>query len=369
MTVKPGILFIAEPNWDSPIYNTIVKDKFQVEHYDLHSSNSEDFLDALKTTFNSSSKPLSAIYGGFMGFNAVGGLTRGLLEDERFPSDTLKCVVLCSRGVNGIDFDAVKEHGIEIYNYSDEDEGTTINGFKTIAQAGLVSDDVANCALWHVLEGYRKFSFHQMHLRKTGHTFRSRSRAAGEGPESKEFMFGHTLTSLEIKSPRGRKALILGLGGIGKQIASKLQNGLGMEVHYAKRSCDPTVSWPFHKLDSLLYPHLSQFDAIVIALPGTPETRHLVNHEFLSSCSEELILVNIGRGTIIDPEAISEAKSNHRIRHLGLDVYYHEPEVEDWLLEDNETATITPHIGSGTKNNFDQSCEYALGKALSCCFP
>ncbi|SCU84741.1 LAFA_0D11738g1_1 [Lachancea sp. 'fantastica'] len=367
MSVKPGILFVTSPDWTSSVYNSSIKEKFQVDHYDLCSGNAEGFLEYLQKTFDSRSKPLSVIYGGFPAFLPIGGLTRQLLEDKRFPREDLKCVVLCSRGMNGIDLDATKQYGIQVHNYSDEEDLSS--ELEEAPQPGVVSDDVANCAMWHVLEGFRKFSFHQACLRKTGNTLRSRKLAAGIDPNTSSFTFGHKLKSGKIKSPRGQKALILGLGGIGKQIANKLHFGLGMEVHYAKRSRDDSVSWAFHKLDSSIYSQLSQFTAIVIALPGSQETRHLIDEEFLSFCSKDLILVNIGRGFIIESEAISNAIAHHRIRHLGVDVFYHEPEVETWLLENNEDTTITPHIGSGTEDNFYQSCEYALRKALKSCYP
>ncbi|CEP60531.1 putative hydroxyacid dehydrogenase LALA0_S01e13036g [Lachancea lanzarotensis] len=366
MTVKPGILFITAPAFSSKIYNSTIQEKFQVEHYDLCSSNSEAFLEYLQKTFNTSSKPLSVIYGGFPAFGPIGGLTRQLLEDQRFPRQSLQCVVLCSRGVDGIDLEATKEHGIEVHNYNDEDQSTEAN---EEPRPGVVSDEVANCAMWHVLEGFRKFSFSQACLRSTGNTLHSRQVAAGVKFNSSKFTFGHATKRVEIRSPRGQKALILGLGGIGKQIAYKLQHGLGMEVHYAKRSRDNSVPWTFHKLDSSIYPQLYQFTAIVIALPGSSETKHLINDKFLSFCCKDLILVNIGRGAIIEQDAISKAIVNNSIRHFGTDVFYHEPEVENWLLENDECATITPHIGSATEDNFYQSCEYALSKALNACFP
>ncbi|SCV00775.1 LANO_0F08526g1_1 [Lachancea nothofagi CBS 11611] len=361
--VKPGVLFIAEPDSSSRLYATVIKEEFQVETLELNYSDPESFLTYLCETFDSKSKPLTAIYGGFPAFHVIGGLTSDIIEDARFPKDTLKCIVLCSRGVNGIDLAALKKYDIKVYNYTDE-EGPETYGVEAIEKIGLVSNDVADCALWHVLEGYRKFSYQQLNLRKTGNTLNARRSAAGKNPLSADFMFGQELKSYDVRSPKGQKGLILGLGGIGKQIALKLHYGLGMEIHYAKRNCDPTVSWLFHELNDSLYSKLSQFTTIVVALPGTLDTRHLIDTKFLSHCNDNLVIVNIGRGTIFDPQAIESAISKKQIRHFGLDVFYNEPEVESCLLADDESVTITPHIGSGTKDNFYQSCEFALNNIL-----
>ncbi|SCU93547.1 LADA_0G03686g1_1 [Lachancea dasiensis] len=359
MDPKPAILFISKPELTSKLYNTTIKDHFQIIHYDFATGDRESFLDFLKDNFDPQLAPLTAIYGGFPAFHPIGGLTAELLDDSRFPKNSLKCIVLCSRGVNGIDFEALKKYKVKLYNYTDE-EGPATECVGAIEIPGLVGNDVADCALWHVIEGYRKFSYQQLHLRKTGHTLEARRSAAGEDTKSTKFMFGESLKSYDVKSPKGQKGLILGLGGIGKQIALKLQYGLGMEIHYAKRTPDSTVPWTFHALDQTLYPKLKEFTTIVVALPGTPETKHLIDSRFLHACARDVIFVNIGRGVIFEPTALEQAIESTQIRHFGGDVFYHEPDVEKWLLANDESVTITPHIGSGTKGNYYQSCEFAL---------
>lgn len=363
MSPKPAILFISSPDYSSELYQTTIKNEFQVVHHDFQSSDPQDFLNFLHGNFDANSKPLTAIYGGFPSFHPIGGLTEALIEDKLFPKDTIKCIVLCSRGVNGVDIPALERNNIKLFNYNDEPDSYSKNN-KVLKKAGVVGNDVADCVLWHVLEGYRKLSYQQLHLRKTRNTLTSRLAAAGKSPDLNEFAFGHELVSCCVESPRDKKALILGLGSIGKQIALKLHYGLGMQIHYAKRTCDSEVPWCYHPLDASIYDKLSQFSTMIVALPGTPETKHLIDKDFLSYCSRDLVLVNIGRGSVLEPDAIESALEQGQIRHLGVDVFYNEPEVEEWLTKNTARVSLTPHVGSGTKDNFYQSCEFALNNII-----
>ncbi|SCU87768.1 LAMI_0D07404g1_1 [Lachancea mirantina] len=356
--VKPALLFIAKPDEASQIYHDVIQTHFQVFSYEFSSSDPTDFLRYLKATFDSKTAPLRAIYCGYMAFAPIGGLTAAVIEHEAFPKDTLQCLALCSRGINGIDIDQLMKYGIQVYNNS---EDASANG----QELSLVGNDVADCVLWHVLEGFRKFSYIQTTLRDHQNTIVARYRLTGCKKKDPEFAFGHVLANRRVvTSPRGHKALVLGMGSLGKQIAHKLEQGLGMQVHYSKRTCDAKLAWQFHPLDETLFAKLAQFSTVVIALPGTPETRHLVDTKFLESCSSDLILVNVGRGFILEKSAVEKALKSGKIRHLGLDVFYNEPVVEDYLVQNLDNVSITPHVGSSTASVFYQSCEHALSKIV-----
>lgn len=356
-----SILFVQEPNEDSKL----LKSPRLMQHYRCikHTlTTREAFLEFLGYLEKEKTN-IVAIYGGFAAFTAIGGLTNDIIESDVFPLDTLRCIVLCSRGYNGFDLECLQKYGIALYNYQDTVSDDNLPGFK----AEQVGNDVADCALWHVLEGFRKFSYQQSILRQESHTIRARARNAGYD-NLKRFAFGHQLPKgLFAESPRGKKCLILGLGSIGKQIALKLQYGLGMEIHYSKRSASQEIEqqygWKFHTFDKSLLSKevLYQFSAIIIALPGTSETHHFINKEFLSCCNgPDLILVNIGRGSILDMEAINEAIETGTLRHLGTDVFHDEPLLDSILKKDNLVSTTTPHIGSATVDVFQQSTELAL---------
>lgn len=96
----------------------------------------------------------------------------------------------------------------------------------------------------------------------------------------------------------------------------------------------------------------------------TPQTKHLINEKFLRCCNSELILVNLGRGVILDSQAVSDALTKGQIRHLGVDVFYHEPIIDEKIKVSDKLTSITPHLGSATKEVFEQSCELALANIL-----
>ncbi|SCU84082.1 LANO_0C00342g1_1 [Lachancea nothofagi CBS 11611] len=361
MLVKPAILFISNLNENSEILNSVIKENFQVYFHKFKSSEPEDFLEYLHETFTENA-PLAAIYAGFTAFGPIGGLTKDMIEHAYFPRHSLQCITLCSRGVDFVDIKALSAHGIKLLNY--EDDMSNIGSAQGIIKPALAGNDVADCVLWHVIEGFRKFSLQQSNLRYYRTTNLARFCANGRSPEAVESVFGHELRTCLAKSPRGQKVLILGLGAIGKKIAYKLQHGLGMEVHYAKRNSDIDAPWSFHALDGSLLPKLSQFSTIVVALPGTPETKHLIDRQFLTFCSDELILVNVGRGTILEQTAINDAVRENKLRHLGMDVYYSEPYVDEYLLDCVSNVSSTPHVGSGTADVFNQSCDFALNNII-----
>lgn len=359
---KPTVLFIAEPNHTSEILSS---DKFQNE-FDIlkcQLSTKELFLQFLK---DHSSANIQAIYGGYPQFTCIGGLTRDLVYNEFFPRKQLKCITLCSRGYNSIDLDALRENEIQLFNYQDSKVSTGMS-------PDQVGNDVADCVLWHVLEGFRKFSFQQAQLKLKKNTLTARSSASGK---QAGYAFGHELTkdgvSMMARAPRGEKCLILGLGSIGKQIGLKLHYGLGMEVHYCKTSEDPEITqkynWKYHSLDQSLKKKLSSFKTIVIALPGTEQTTHLIDEDFLAHCDgPSLTLVNIGRGSIVKMDAVANAMRNGQLRHFGTDVFDKEPKVDNILLEEEFLSTITPHVGSSTENAYYQSCELALSNIMKVC--
>ena len=355
------ILCIQTPNVDLSLFQDPL---FQSEYTVLvHEIKTHDQLLQLLQQLKLENVNIAAIYAGFGAFPMMGGLTRKLIEHPDFPSDSLKCIALCSRGYNGYDLEAMKEHDIALYIYQDSELDPQISDF----QLDQVGNDVADCAMWHIMEGFRKFSYQQSILRENGHTVQTRSIIATlESTKNKKenFAFGHDLPNDQfILSPRGKKCLILGFGSIGKQIARKLQFGLGMEVHYAARHDSNDTNWEYHNINELLEDtndDLKQFNAIIIALPATPETYHLINSKFLSKCNKQLVIVNVGRGDIVDMVAMNKAVTEKQIRHFGTDVFHDEPQVDVILRSDILDTTVTPHIGSATKELFTQSCELAF---------
>ena len=132
---------------------------------------------------------------------------------------------------------------------------------------------------------------------------------------------------------------IFGLGRIGMEIA-KRAGGFDLDIGYHNRSQRDDVVYGYH--DSIQ--SLAEWcDFLICAGPGGPNTHHIVNAEVLEKLGPNGIIVNIGRGSIIDTEALVYALVNDVIAGAGLDVVENEPNIPDIVLG-AKNLVITPHI-------------------------
>ena len=116
-----------------------------------------------------------------------------------------------------------------------------------------------------------------------------------------------------------------------------------MEVAYTGRK-PQDVSYRFlPDLKSLA----SDVDFLVVACPGGPATRNLVNAEVLAALGKKGILINIARGSIVDEPALVNALQNGTIKGAGLDVFANEPHIPAPLLT-MDHVVLLPHVGSAT---------------------
>ena len=141
----------------------------------------------------------------------------------------------------------------------------------------------------------------------------------------------------------GRRLGIFGMGAIGQRIAHRAI-AFGMEVSYQNLVPVPSETMHYEPDPRVL---IAQSDVIVLAWPSTPETRRFINAETLALAKPELILVNIGRGDLVDDAALIEALRHGRIFAAGLDVFDNEPDLNPGYL-DLPNAFLLPHIGSST---------------------
>ena len=130
----------------------------------------------------------------------------------------------------------------------------------------------------------------------------------------------------------GSRALILGRGAIGKAIERMLQ-GFGVETETVRRSSG--LGWK---------DRLGTFDWIVLALPGTPETRGLIGAAELAAMKREAVLVNFARADIVDEPALVAALREARIAAAVLDVTDPEPLPAEHPLWSLDNAHITMHL-------------------------
>lgn len=133
---------------------------------------------------------------------------------------------------------------------------------------------------------------------------------------------------------------ILGMGAIGAKIA---QRALGFEVEIGYHNRSQRSELPHRYFGDLL--SLAQWaDVLLVATPGGPGTRHLVNAQVLDALGPQGHLVNIARGSVVDTAALAAAVREGRLAGAGLDVYESEPAPPAELL-DLDAVVLTPHVG------------------------
>lgn len=140
----------------------------------------------------------------------------------------------------------------------------------------------------------------------------------------------------------GLKVGILGLGRIGKVVAEKL-GVFQVEVAYHGRR-DQGLAYQF-------FPDLEQMaqavDVLICVAPGGAATRHLINDRVMTALGPRGILINVGRGSVVDEQALIAALHDGRLGYAGLDVFEDEPNVPAGLMG-LEQVTLLPHVGSAT---------------------
>lgn len=148
---------------------------------------------------------------------------------------------------------------------------------------------------------------------------------------------------------------IVGLGRIATRFA-ELVSGFGGERLYTSRSHKPDAEERLGLRRVDLAELLTRSDLVSLHLPALPETYHLIDREALALMKPTAVLVNTGRGTLIDSDALADALEEGRLGAAGLDVFEGEPEVPARLLAAPRTA-LAPHIGSATHRTRDAMAE------------
>ncbi|ODV78522.1 NAD(P)-binding protein [Suhomyces tanzawaensis NRRL Y-17324] len=345
--MKPQVLFIGDLNTDLPEYAAFAQ-KYECLQYRI--STVEDLVDAFSTKFNN----IQAIYGAWLGFVPFGGFKDQILAAA---PDSLKVVAICSVGHDAYDGAAMAARGVVLTN---------------VPSTGA-AEPVADLVLYNALLSFRQFHVYPSHLTPSNnHTVKVRAQlaagsfdsASGTAGRSDNFgyHYGHYINERPLLSPRGHSALVVGFGNIGQTIGSRLAQ-IGMDVHYVKRT--PLTPAQEAALGYKAHYHASVLDAkdhadlVVIACPATPETRHLINKEVIDAIARPFRLINIGRGVIVDEDALVAGLKAGKVLFAGLDVYENEPVVHPELFG-RQDVILTPHIGASTVENFDYTAVQAL---------
>ena len=154
----------------------------------------------------------------------------------------------------------------------------------------------------------------------------------------------------------GSTALVCGLGGIGQQVAKRCK-ALGMTVIGVKRGTDPVpnVDEVYDVAD--LEKIVGRADHIVLTLPGTRHTEKLFGAKLFALAKPGVTIVNVGRGTVIDEEALLEALQSGQVGFAALDVFASEPLSPDSPLWDQENVLVSPHSAGLDVMEEERICE------------
>lgn len=203
----------------------------------------------------------------------------------------------------------------------------------------VLTDEVADVALGLLISTVRQFPQVDRYLR-----------------EGKWLNAPYPLTS----SLRGRKVGIVGLGRIGKAVAHRVE-AFGLPVSYHGRTRQADVPYRY-------YPSLVEMatdvDVLISVAPGGASTHHIINAEVLKALGPSGVLINVGRGTVVDEQALIEALQNKTILSAGLDVFEDEPRVPQALI-DIEHAVLLPHVGSASVYTREQMGQLQVNNLFS----
>jgi len=154
---------------------------------------------------------------------------------------------------------------------------------------------------------------------------------------------------------------IVGYGDIGRAVAKRV-HPMGMQVLATKRhpppGADPNVD-QFYKLEDLLE-MLGRCDYVVVSLPLTPETHHMISDAQFAAMKPTAVVINVGRGPVIDQAAMVRALTAKRIKGAGLDVFEVEPLPPGDPMYKLENVLLSPHCADHTAQWLNQAMQFFL---------
>lgn len=153
----------------------------------------------------------------------------------------------------------------------------------------------------------------------------------------------------ELRTPtrlvNGSHLVVTGLGEIGLETA-RIARALGMTVSGTKRSVEPIEGIQEVAGNDGLAGLLATADAVVNTLPGTPYTERLFSREVFAAMKPGTVMVNVGRGTVVDEDALLEALDNGQVSYACLDVFAVEPLPQDSPLWHHPRVMVSPHTSA-----------------------
>ncbi len=221
-------------------------------------------------------------------------------------------------GLEGVDLDAAKERGIPVANVPAAGTGNAAS--------------VAELVVLHLLALSRRLD------------------------ESRDALRDGRLGEPIGRSLAGRTATVVGLGALGREVSVRLRAFGTRLIGVGRRPyCD--VDRDVVALIDAYYPvaelvgALALSDLLIVCTPLTPQTRGLIGAAELAALRPGGLLVNVGRGPLVDHDALLAALRDRKLAGAGLDVFWQEPvDPADPLLQENVLAT--PHVGGVTQEAY-----------------
>lgn len=235
-------------------------------------------------------------------------------KEELDGLDQVELICLTATGTNNIDLDYCKQHGIKVAN---------VKGYST--------DTVAQHTLSLLLHLIEKNNYYDEFVKSKDYT--------KNGCFSFFDNYFHDISSMTWG--------IVGLGDIGRKVAM-IASAMGAKVQYYSTSGKNSTT-DYQQVD---FPTLLKTsDIITIHAPLNEQTHYLFNEEALRQMKKDAYLINVGRGGIIEEKALVKVFNEGHLAGIGLDVFEHEPLLEDDILfeiKDMNRVIFTPHIAWGS---------------------
>ncbi|OMO81018.1 hypothetical protein COLO4_23803 [Corchorus olitorius] len=228
---------------------------------------------------------------------------------QRLPC--LKLVVGTSAGVDHIDLPACRSRGITVTNAS-----------------SAFSEDVADYAVGLLIDVLRRISAADRFVR--GRMW----------PFEKNHPLGFKLS--------GKRVGIVGLGSIGSEVAKRL-SAFDCSIAYTSRNKKPSVPFPFH---ANVLDLATNSDILVLCCALTEKTHHIVNKNVMLALGKQGVIINIGRGSLIDEKELVQCLIQGEIGGAGLDVFEDEPNVPKELCG-LDNVVLSPHCAVMTPEAFE----------------
>ncbi len=237
----------------------------------------------------------------------------------------LKYIGVLATGYNVVDIEAARERDIIV---------TNVPAYST--------ESVAQTVFAHLLTVTNRTEHYAQQNRQ------------GRWAENRDFCYWDT----ELTELAGKTMGIVGLGHIGRRVAEiALAFGMQVKAMTSKKAEELPAGIQKAELQSLL----ASADVVSLHCPLTEGTRHLIHRETLRLMKSSAILINTGRGPLVDDEALAEALNEGRLRAYCADVVTEEPPKADHPLLHAPNAFITPHIAWATVEARKRLLQTAIG--------